>query len=117
MDTKTQNTIYKKLFTEEKLKLESHEIELATIYDNLKGVIDSANSGFIKALDLRGQCARLCRDSINKNKDILKELNKVEPLLKQVGLDSEIKKVTRAQQEVSKNISIIDTALNNFLSI
>ena len=99
------------------VELASQKVELATIYDDIKGSLSDANSHFFKALDLRGQCAKLCRESINKNQAILKELNKIEPLIKQIGLDSELKKVANAKQEVSKNISIIDRALSEFLAI
>jgi len=99
------------------VELASQKVELATIYDNIQGTLNQANSSFFKALDLRGQCTKLCSDSIKKNKEILKELNKVEPLIKQIGLDSELKKIKDAQQQVVKNISLIDTALSNFLSI
>lgn len=98
-------------------KLSSQNVELATIYDNLKGTLEDANKPFFQALDLRGQCSKLCRDSITKNQAILKELNKIEPLIKEIGLDSELKKVQNAKAEVSKNISTIDEALTNFLAI
>jgi hypothetical protein len=102
---------------ENETKLGTHETKLATIYDDLKGTLQNANMPFFKALELRGQCSKLCRESITKNEAILKELNKVEPLLKQIGLDSEIKKVENAKQEVTKNIALIDRALTEFLAI
>lgn len=115
------NDIFKKVADLEKnaeeIKLAKVQVELATIYDDLKGTLQNANMPFFKALELRGQCSKLCRESITKNEAILKELNKVEPLLKQIGLDSEIKKVENAKQEVSRNIALIDRALTEFLAI
>lgn len=110
----TLRQIGNKLFKEE---LSNQKVELATIYDNLKATLENANKPFFEALDLRGKCSKLCRDSITKNQDILKELNKIEPLIKEIGLDSELKKVQNAKAEVNKNISIINEALSNFLAI
>jgi len=98
-------------------KLASQKVDLATIYDDLKGTLANANQPFFKALDLRGQASKLCRESITKNQDILKELNKAESLIKELGLDSELKKVQNAKAEVTKSIDIIDSALSNFLAI
>ncbi len=99
------------------VELAKHEVELATIYDDLRGTLDQANVGFIKALDLKSQAAKLCKESLTKNQAILKELDKAESLIKQIGLDSELKKVQAAKSEVNKNMQIIDTAYKNFLSI
>jgi hypothetical protein len=112
------NEVFKKVYDiNSSTELSKHEIELATIYDDLAGTMKQANAGFIQALDLRGKCANFCRESLTKNQDILKELNKVEPMLKSIGLDSELKKVQNAKSEVNKNISIIDKAYKNFLAI
>ena len=114
----TKRTIYEKInLINPKVELSQVEVELATIYDDLKGTLANANQSFFKALDLRGQSSKLCRDSITKNEAILKELNKAESLIKELGLDSELKKVLNAKSEVLKNIDLIDKALNNFLSI
>lgn len=98
-------------------ELAKHEVELKTIYDDLRGTLDEANTGFIKALDLRGQASKLCRESITKNQAILKELNRAEGLIKDIGLDSELTKVQKAKAEVEKNIKVIDEALSNFMAI
>jgi hypothetical protein len=115
------NNILKKMAQMERnaqeINLAKHEVKLATIYDDLRGTLDQANVGFIKALDLKSQAAKLCKESLTKNQAILKELDKVESLIKQIGLDSELKKVQAAKSEVNKNMQIIDTAYNNFLSI
>jgi len=111
------NKIAKMETNAQEINLAKHEVELATIYDDLRGTLDQANVGFIKALDLKSQAAKLCKESLTKNQAILKELDKAESLIKQIGLDSELKKVQAAKSEVNKNIQIIDTAYKNFLSI
>ena len=98
-------------------ELAKHEVELKTIYDDLSGTLQEANTGFFKALDLRGQASKLCRESITKNQAILKELNRAEGLIKQIGLDSELAKVQKAKSQVESNIKLIDRALSDFLAI
>jgi hypothetical protein len=99
------------------VELAKYEVELKTIYDDLSGTLKEANTGFFKALDLRGQASKLCRESITKNQAILKELSRAEGLIKEIGLDSELTKVQKAKSEVERNIKLIDEALSNFLAI
>lgn len=113
----TRELIIEKITAKVEAKLASQQIELKTIYDDLSGTLQEANTGFFKALDLRGQASKLCRDSITKNQAILKELDKAESLIKQIGLDAELAKVQKAKAEVQRNIKLIDTALSDFLSI
>ena len=107
-------TIGNKLF---KTELGSQKIELATIYDDLKVTLQEANKEVIKALDLKSQAAKLTQVSINKNRELLKELNKAEGLIKDLGLDSELQKVQKAKSEVSGNLNALDTILNKLLSV
>ena len=92
-------------------------VEFATIYENIKQTLSDANKDFFRALDLKNDSAKLCQNSIKENRLLLKEIEKAESLLKQIGLESELKKVQDARNQVNSNISIIDKALNNFLSI
>tara|TARA_R110000824_G_scaffold88882_1_gene218320 strand:+ start:3313 stop:4245 length:933 start_codon:yes stop_codon:yes gene_type:complete len=101
----------------EKSELKNQKVELSTIYDDLKGALAEANKEVIKALDLKSQAAKLTQVSINKNRELLKELNKAEGLIKDLGLDSELKKVQKAKSEVSGNLNTLDKILNNLLSV
>jgi hypothetical protein len=100
-----------------KTELSSQKVELATIYDDLKGALAEANKEVIKALDLKSQAAKLTQVSINKNRELLKELNKAEVLIKDLGLDSELQKVQKAKSEVNGNLNALDTILNKLLSV
>jgi hypothetical protein len=100
-----------------KVELSEVNVDLATIYDDLEGSIKQANQGVIKALELKSQAAKLTKESIDKNNELMKELNKVEPLIKQIGLDSELKKVQDAKNKVNLNISAIEKIYNSLLAI
>jgi len=100
-----------------KTELATQKVELATIYEDLKGALAEANKEVIKALDLKSQAAKLTQVSINKNRELLKELNKAEVLIKDLGLDSELQKVQKAKSEVSGNLNALDTILNKLLSV
>jgi len=110
----TEKLVFNKLF---KTELATQKIELATIYEDLKGALAEANKEVIKALDLKSQAAKLTQVSINKNRELLKELNKAEVLIKDLGLDSELQKVQKAKSEVSGNLNALDTILNKLLSV
>ena len=110
----TLKSVGNKLF---KVELENHNIELATIYDDLKGTLAEANKEVIKALELKNQAAKLADISLKKNRDLIKELDKAEKLIKDLGLDSELTKVQKAKAEVSGNINAIDTIINRLLSV
>ncbi len=99
------------------VKLGKHEVELATIYDDIKGTMKEANIDFINALEYRSKAITLCKLSLVKNQNLLKELNKAESLIKQIGLDSELKKVTDAKNQVLVNIKTIETTITEFQSI
>jgi hypothetical protein len=106
--------ITNKLF---KTELAAEKVELATIYDDLKGALAEANKEVIKALDLKTQAAKLADISLKKNRELIKELDKAEKLIKDLGLDSELAKVQKAKAEVSGNINAIDTIINRLLSV
>jgi hypothetical protein len=110
----TLKNVGNKLF---KVELENHNVELATIYDDLKGTLAEANKEVIKALELKNQAAKLADISLKKNRDLIKELDKAERLIKDLGLDSELTKVQKAKAEVSGNINAIDTIINRLLSV
>lgn len=110
-----QKVVFNKLFKKEELA--SQKVELATIYDNLKGALAEANKEVIKALDLKSEAAKLAQVSINKNRELLKEINKAEVLIKDLGLDSELQKVQKAKAEVIGNLDAIDKILNKLLSV
>jgi hypothetical protein len=114
---KTQREVFNKLFTESKTELSTQKVELATIYDNLSGAIKQANNGFIQGADLIGKALKLVKSSISDNEALLKELDRAEGLIKQIGLDSELKKVQKAQAQVKENISAIDKYYTNLLSL
>jgi len=113
--TPQEKNVFGKLFT--KTELSKHEIELATIYDDLKGTLAEANKEVIKALELKNQAAKLADVSLKKNKELIKELDKAERLIKDLGLDSELAKVQKAKSEVNGNINAIDTIINRLLSV
>ena len=112
-------SVLKKLFSEKEQSVELSEVpvELATIYDDLQGSIKEANSGVIKALELKSQAVKLTKQSIDANKALMKELNKAESLIQQIGLDSELKKVQKAKADVNGNLATIEKIYNQFLSI
>jgi glycine cleavage system H lipoate-binding protein len=110
----TLKNVANKLF---KVELESHKVDLATIYDDLKGALAEANKEVIKALELKNQAAKLADVSLKKNRELIKELDKAEKLIKDLGLDSELTKVQKAKAEVSGNINAIDTIINRLLSV
>jgi hypothetical protein len=109
--------VFEKIAKLGKTELSEVKVELATIYDDLEGSIKQANQGVIKALELKSQAAKLTKESIDKNKELIKELNKVEPLIKQIGLDSELKKVQDAKNKVNGNINTIEKIYNSLLAI
>jgi argonaute-like protein implicated in RNA metabolism and viral defense len=111
----TEKLVFSKLFP--KTELGTHEVELATIYDNLKGTLAEANKEVIKALELKNQAAKLADVSLKKNRELIKELDKAEKLIKDLGLDSELVKVQKAKSEVSGNINAIDNIINRLLSV
>lgn len=106
--------IAEKLF---KTKLSEQRVEFATIYDDLSGSIKEANSGFIQATDLVSKANRLVRKSISDNEALLKELDKAENLIKQIGLDKELAKVQKAKSQVSENLNALEKYYNNLLSL
>lgn len=93
------------------------KVELATIYDDLSGTIVEANQGFMKGLDMAKQGAKLCKQSIDKNNALLKELNRAEGLIQQIGLDSELKKVQNAKVQVTQNLKTIEEVYTNILAL
>ena len=105
------------LNTFQKTELATQKVDLATIYDDLKGALAEANKEVIKALDLKSQAAKLADISLKKNRELIKELDKAEKLIKDLGLDSELSKVQKAKAEVSSNINAIDTIINRLLSV
>lgn len=96
---------------------EQQKVEFATIYDDLNGSIREANRGFLQATFSVSKAQKEIRKSIDDNKSLLKELNKAEVLIKQVGLDSELKKVQKAQSIVSENLNAIEKYYNNLLTL
>jgi hypothetical protein len=98
-------------------KLNEQKIEFKTIYDDLKGTLAEANKEVAKALDLKNQAAKLAQTSLNKNRELMKELNRAEGLIKDLGLDSELQKVQKAKSEVTSNINTIDNIITKLLSI
>ena len=101
----------------EKQELSTEKVELATIYDDLSGSIKEANLGFIQATDLISKANRLVKKSISDNQMLLKELNKAESLIKQIGLDTELTKVQKAKSQVNENINALEKYYNNLLSL
>lgn len=93
------------------------KFELATIYDDISKTLNDANKDYFTALELKNKCSDLCQKSINKNRELLKEILKAEGIIKQLGIDSELKKVVDAKNKVENAIDVIDKSLNNFLSI
>jgi hypothetical protein len=91
-------------------------IELG-ILSNISGSITEANKEVVKALELKGEAAKLAQISLKKNKDLIEELTKAESLLKQIGLDSELAKVQKAIQEINGNIKGIDSIITRLLSV
>jgi hypothetical protein len=98
-------------------KLNEQRVEFKTIYDDLKGTLAEANKEVVRALDLKNQAAKLAQTSLNKNRELMKELNRAEGLIKDLGLDSELQKVQKAKAEVNGNINAIDTIINRLLSV
>jgi hypothetical protein len=100
-----------------KLFLGTHKVELATLYDNITKTLDDANKEFFDALELKNKAAKLADVSYKKNVQLLKEIEKVESLIKQIGLDSELKKVQDSKQKVQDALRIIDKAITVLLSV
>jgi hypothetical protein len=61
--TPQEKNVFNKLF---KTELGKHEVELATIYDDLKTTLAEANKEVIKALELKSQAAKLADVSLKK---------------------------------------------------
>ena len=101
----------------DRITLKAEKIELATIYDDLKGSIGNANKGFVEATKLVSKAQKEVKKSISDNKTLLKELDKAEKLIKDIGLDSELKKVQKAQNQVKENISELDSYLTNLITL
>ena len=113
----TQKQAMSKIAQIQKEELSAEKIEFATIYDDLSGSIKQANSGFIQGVDLVSKALKLVKSSISDNEFLLKELDKAESLIKQIGLDNELKKVQKAQSQVKDNISALDKYYTNLLSL
>ena len=95
MDTKTQNTIYKKLFTEDKVELASHKIEL--------GLIDDLNKLLIRMKAVDGALAKSTQKSINA----LSSFSKVQGDLKGSYQTAQLDK-DDAKGEIKIAVSIIE---------
>jgi hypothetical protein len=113
----TLKSVFKRLTPERTELSEQQKIELATIYDDLNGALKQANSGLVQAVDLVSKAARLAKSSLSDNESLLKELDRAEGLIKQIGLDSELKKVQKAQSQVKDNISAIERYYTDLLSL
>ncbi len=100
-----------------RLNLKSEKVEFATIYDDLKGSIGNANKGFVEATKLVSKAQKEVKKSISDNKTLLKELDKAEKLIKDIGIDSELKKVQKAQNQVKENINELDSYLTNLITL
>jgi hypothetical protein len=114
------NTILNKLGKIEAIhetNLGKHEVELATIYDNIKGSIETASKPFIEAINNNSKNVKLCKQALDNNKNLLKEIDKVEGLIKSIGLDSELKKLQNAKSQILQNINTIKKAYDNFITI
>jgi phage-related protein len=98
------------------MQKKGYKIDLG-ILDNISGSITEANKEVVKALELKGEAAKLAQISLKKNQDLIKELTKAESLLKQIGLDSELAKVQKAIQEINGNIKGIDSIITRLLSV
>lgn len=98
-------------------ELKSELVEMATVYDDIKGSMKEANKEFIEALGYRDKAITMCKLSLVKNQKLLSEFKKAENLIKQIGLDSELKKVTDAINQINSNISVIDKTITEFMSI
>jgi hypothetical protein len=99
------------------IKLAKHEVELATIYDDIKGTLTEVNKDYVDALGYTGKAITLCKLSLVKNQNLLKELNKAESLIRQIGLDTELKKVLDVKNQVISSIKQIENTITNFQSI
>ena len=101
----------------EEVNLGAHKVNLATIYDDIKGTLTEVNKDYIAALGYTGKAITLCKLSLVKNQNLLKELNKAESLIRQIGLDSELKKVLNVKNQVALNIKQIEKTITNFQTI
>ncbi len=115
MNEKELNIALGKLFNG--IELDTQKVEFATIYDDLKGSIGNANKGFVEATKLVSKAQKEVKKSIQDNKTLLKELDKAEKLIKQIGLDTELKKVQKAQNQVKENINALDSYLTNLITL
>ncbi len=115
MNNKELNIALGKLFNG--IQLDTHKVEFTTIYDDLKGSIGNANKGFVEATKLVSKAQKEVKKSISDNKTLLKELDKAEKLIKDIGLDSELKKVQKAQNQVKENINELDSYLTNLITL
>jgi hypothetical protein len=101
----------------QKQELSAEKVELATIYDDLSGSIKEANGGFIQATDLISKANRLVKKSILDNEALIKELDKAETLIKQIGLDKELTKVQKAKSQVNENLNALEKYYSGLLSL
>ena len=85
----------------------AEKTELATIYDDIKGSMKKANAGAIEVIDAIPKLDAKLRGSLKENNALLKELDKAEGIVKSIGLDSELKKISKAKTQVEKNIDSI----------
>jgi len=95
MDIKTKNTIYKKLFTEDKVELASHKIEL--------GLIDDLKKLLIRMKSVEGALAKSTQKSINS----LEAFSKVQGNLKDSYQMAQLDK-DDAKDEIKIAVSIIE---------
>ena len=94
----------------------AEKTELATIYDDISGAMKQANSGAIQVIDQVPKMIGKLKDSLRDNKALIKELDKAEGVVKSIGLDSELKKISKARTQVEKNINSIEDMLNSLYS-
>tara|TARA_Y100000004_G_C8776676_1_gene353105 strand:+ start:131 stop:484 length:354 start_codon:yes stop_codon:yes gene_type:complete len=114
--------IYKDIETAKKIYLETEKsklekVEFATIYDDIKGALAKANKEAVQAFELTSKAQKLIKTSISKNKELLKEFDKTEKLIKEIGLDSELNKLQKAKNQVLENIDSLDKILTNLITI
>ena len=95
MDIKTKNTIYKKLFTEDKVELASHKIEL--------GLIDDLKKLLIRMKSVEGALAKSTQKSINSLQAFSKVQGNLKDSYQMAQLDKE-----DAKDEIKIAVSIIE---------
>tara|TARA_R100001463_G_scaffold81677_3_gene136246 strand:+ start:1467 stop:1805 length:339 start_codon:yes stop_codon:yes gene_type:complete len=107
----TQERIYSKLNSINKVELEAHKIELGAI-DDIKKEMAAANKGAIRGIDMIEAAKKPLENSLKLNKSLFKKIAKSKKIAKELGASNALKQIEKFESQVNENIKSIDKILS-----